>query len=209
MTSDATRGLSGSIDLAWAAVEASGVPEQMRSAAFSEVLRSVLSPAPAPAPAQAATATLPDAKEANSKATTAADARASDLSEPEVLRLVSEGTGVSIVDLEQVIMVDDGVVKLHGVHTKFGDSTTKQARTVAQIVCVVRKLGMGASDTPYDIIKAACESKHCYDSKNFATVHLPKISGFVVKGEKSNRRLEAKGAGIAAFPALIETVLAA
>lgn len=205
MTTVPTQALSDSIDLAWAAVEASGVPEEMRSAAFSEVLRSVLSPATM----QTATAAPPNAKEASSQASSTAGTSSSDMSESEVLRLVSEGTGVSIDDLEQVIMVDDGVVKLHGVHTKFGNSTTKQARTVAQIVCVVRKLGMGASDTPYDIIKAACESKHCYDSKNFATVHMPKISGFVVKGEKSNRRLEAKGAGITAFPALIETVLAA
>lgn len=204
MSTFPTQAMTDLIDLAWAAVVASGVPEELRSAAFSEVLRSVLSPSTT----QAATATLPTAEEATSQESVAADTSASDASESEVLRLVSEGTGVSIDDLEQVIMVDDGVVKLHGVHTKFGDSTTKQARTVAQIVTVVRKLGMGASDTPYDIIKAACESKHCYDSKNFATVHMPKISGFVVKGEKSNRRLEAKGAGITAFPALIETVLA-
>lgn len=213
MTNDEQQKLTSAIDLAWAAVEASGVPDPVRSAAFSEALRAVLAPVTS-VPEFRRVQQPENAKTGRGRTHTSAGDAPADISAPavaeaEVLRLVSEETGVSIDSLEQIIVVDDGTVKLIGAHTKFGTKAAEQARTVAQIVTVVRKLGMGENDTPYDIIRAACESKHCYDSKNFASDHLPKIAGFVTKGEKNGRRLEARGAGIAAFPALIEKVLAA
>ena len=66
---------------------------------------------------------------------------------------------------------------------------------------------MGLADTPFDVIKQACESKHCYDSKNFASKHLQGIDGFVVKGENKSRRLEARGSGIISFAGLVDRVL--
>ncbi len=123
-----------------------------------------------------------------------------------VMKAVGEETGVAIEKLERVFHIDDGSVKLLGSSSKYGSTTTAQARAVAQIVTVFRRVGMGDLDTSLEVIKDACESKHCYDQKNFASHHLGKLEGFVVKGEKKTLRLEAKGSGIAAFGAVIDKV---
>jgi len=120
---------------------------------------------------------------------------------------VAEETGVPVEELERVFHTDGSVVKLLGPSSKYGSTTTDRARAVAQIVTVVRRVGMGLADTSFEAIKDACETKHCYDHKNFASHHLGKLDGFVVKGEKKNRRLEAKGAGIASFAAVVDSIL--
>lgn len=130
-----------------------------------------------------------------------------DVDEAIVMEALAEETGVPVEKLERVFHLDGGTVKLLGSSSKYGATTTDQARAVAQIVTVVRRVGMGQVDTSFEIIKDACESKHCYDHKNFVSHHLGKLDGFVIKGEKKARRLEAKGAGIAAFSGVIDTVL--
>lgn len=135
------------------------------------------------------------------------DGDAPQMEEAHVMAAVSAETAVPVEKLEKVFHIDGAAVKLLGPSSNFGANTAAQARSVAQVVAVVRKLGMGSVDTSFDIIKDACASKHCYDSKNFATVHIPKIDGFVVKGDGKGRRLEARGAGLKAFPALIDKIL--
>lgn len=135
------------------------------------------------------------------------DGDAPQMEEADVMAAVSAETAVPVEKLEKVFHIDGAAVKLLGPSSNFGANAAAQARSVAQVVAVVRKLGMGSVDTSFDIIKDACASKHCYDSKNFATVHIPKIDGFVVKGDGKGRRLEARGAGLKAFPALIDKIL--
>ncbi|TFB90458.1 hypothetical protein E3O44_02260 [Cryobacterium algoricola] len=207
-TSGANLTLTESINVAWSSVKESGVPDHMQGRAFTEALRSTLNSV------QHATATghglgtpsvsreEPDGRKAESGGEQEAP-----IPEEVVFRRVSDETGIPVDKLLLVFHIDDGAVKLIGQHTKYGSTTAEQARAVAQIVTVVRKVGMGHSDTAFEVIKVACESKHCYDSKNFASQHLPKIDGFVVKGESKARRLEARGSGIAALPDLIDRVL--
>ncbi len=198
--------LSASVRAAWAAVADADLPDEMQKIAFKEALRAALGSS-APRDSVAPQRTSHNGSQSSSGVRDDSTPEVSTVAEAEVLGKVSEGTGVPVEDLEQVLNIDNGTVKLLGLHTKYGSSTADQARAVAQIVTVVRNLGMGESDTSFDIIKLACESKHCYDSKNFASIHLPKIAGFVVRGEKRGRRLEARGPGIEAFAGLIAKVL--
>ncbi len=92
-------------------------------------------------------------------------------------------------------------------HSALGANAADKTRAAAQIITVVRKVGMGHTDTDFDVIRDECQRKHCYDGANFASRHLPSIEGFAVKGEGRNKRLEARHGGLTAFPALIDRVL--
>lgn len=139
---------------------------------------------------------------------TPSDDASSMIDENAVFAAVSEHTGVSTDKLEQVFHIeDDGTVKVLVNHTALGTNAANKTRVAAQIITVVRKIGMGQTDTSFDAIRNECVRKHFYDPKHFANTHLPSISGFVVKGEGRGKRLEARNAGISAFPALIEKVL--
>ncbi|MEV7633169.1 hypothetical protein AB0N64_12255 [Microbacterium sp. NPDC089318] len=178
------------------------MPDHMQELAFKEALRSLLGTAPRNG-AAAGAVPAPQFKQPDGDG----DEQRFGASEEEVIHRVSDETGVAVEKLEAVFHIDGEVVKLIGPHGRYGSSTSDQARNVARIVTVVRKLGMGHADTTFETIKEACESKHCYDSKNFASQHMPKIDGFVVKGDGRSRRLEAKGGGISSFPDLIDKVL--
>lgn len=199
--------LAESIKTAWAAVEESGVPDHMQELAFREALRSLLGTAPQNSSGSGRRTPLTPQFKKDDGVGDGDQEQQITASEEEVIQRVSDETGVPVEKLEAVFHIDGDVVKLIGPHGKYGSSTSDQARNVARIVTVVRKLGMRHADTSFETIKDACESKHCYDSKNFASQHMPKIDGFVVKGDGRNRRLEAKGGGITAFPDLIDKVL--
>ncbi|MBE9404747.1 hypothetical protein IOE58_11330 [Brachybacterium sp. Marseille-Q2903] len=198
--------LAESIKTAWKAVEESGVPDHMQELAFKEALRSLLGTAPSSG-ASTGSGRVPPAPQVKQAGDDGSRELQLDVSEEEVLQRVSDETGVPVDKLEGVFHIDGEVVKLIGPLGRYGSSTSDQARNVARIVTVVRKLGMGYADTPFGTIKDACESKHCYDPKNFASQHMPKIDGFVVKGEGRGRRLEVKSGGISSFPELIDKVL--
>ena len=200
--------LSESIKTAWKAVQDSGIPEHVQELAFKEALRLLLGAAVPAVPAVPSSASpKTPASGGNTGSSGDIDGDDSDISEGEVMSAVAEETGVSVEKLEQIFHIDQGVVKLTGPSTRFGGSTADKARNIALIVTVVRKLGMGHSDTSFEVIKNAADSKHAYDSKNFTPKHMTTVTGCVVKGDKRNRRLEAKGAGITAFAEVVDKVL--
>lgn len=172
--------LTESIKTAWAAVEESGVPDHMQELAFKEALRSLLGARTetqnGSGPSQRRTHLAPQGPQNDGDG----DQHVT-VGEEEIVRRVSVETGIPVDKLETVFHIDGDVVKLIGPHGRYGSSMSDQARNVARIVTVVRKLGMGHADTSFETIKDACESKHCYDSKNFASQHMPKIEGFVVR----------------------------
>ena len=118
-TSDSQKkALEGAIRDAWAAVEASEVPEQLIEAAFRESLRALL------VVAFGSSTSSPKGAAENG---TGLNAKTFEESAPEVsgepteaavLKRVAEETGVSVDKLEQILNVDDGVVKLIGQHSK-------------------------------------------------------------------------------------------
>lgn len=198
-----------SIKTAWAAVQKSGLPKEMQEVAFKESLRALLGTS---VPVGAGNAKEVSPKTSNGgvakvEGKVSEDGSGESFDENTVIATVFDETGVPVGKLEQVFHVDGGVIKLLGVHTKYGSNTADKARNIAQLVTVVRRVGMQKNDTPLATIKAACDTKHAYDGKNFTAKHMTSVAGCVVKGEGQNRRLEAKNVAITAFPALIDKIL--
>lgn len=184
-----------SIKSAWAAVDRSGLPEHLHEIAFREALRALLGAHNAPAPVRSATGASATNDEADAAAV---------VDEASVLAAIEDETRISREWMERVFHVDQGVVKLLGSSSKYGSSTAEKARNIALVVTVVRRLGMNKVDTPFDVIKEACESKHSHDAKNFASRHMPSVPGCVVKGEGKARRLEPRTTAYTAFASFIE-----
>lgn len=200
--------LTESIRAAWAAVEASGVPDHMQELAFKEGLRALLG-TNQPALQQVKQTPKFPGGGGGGKQSPADDggdgATAAD--EETVIAALVEHTGVPAEKLEKVFHVDTGVVRLLVNHNSLGTNAADKTRTTAQIITVIRKIGMGHADTSFDVIREECQRKHFYDAGNFASKHLPNIEGFAVKGEGRNKKLEARNGGINAFPALVDKVL--
>lgn len=202
--------LTESIKSAWAAVEESGVPEHMQELAFREALRSMLGTVPQTAPVrESKPRSRTDSDRGSGPMQTGGedDGGSATIDEDAVVAALSEHTGVPTEKLERVFHLDNGVVKILLNHTALGSNAADKTRATAQIITVVRKIGMGHADTDFDIIREECQRKHFYDGGNFASKHLPNIEGFAVKGEGRNRRLEVRNAGLTSFPSLIDRVL--
>lgn len=196
------------IRTAWTAVEESGVPEHMQELAFKEALRSLLGTAPQATGQQSKLMPSDDGGGGvNSAGDGDGEGVAPTVDEHAVIAAVSEHTGVAVEKLERVFHLDDGTVRVLVNHTSLGRNAAEKTRAAAQIIAVVRKVGMGHAGTDLDIIREECQRKHFYDSGNFASKHLPNIDGFTVKGEGRNKRLEVRNAGLAAFPDLVDRVL--
>lgn len=198
--------LAESIKAAWSAVEESGVPEHMQKLAFQEALRSLLGTIPHAGTVQKPTQPT-NGGGGGKQAGEESDGPSATVDEDAVIAAVAEHTGVPAEKLERVFHLDNGVVKVLVNHSALGNTAADKTRAAAQIITVVRKVGMGYSDTEYDIIRDECQRKHFYDGGNFASKHLPNIEGFAVKGDGRNKRLEARNGGLSAFPALIDRVL--
>jgi len=129
--------------------------------------------------------------------------------EQEMLEEVARQTGVSVERLEQLVMLEDGDLKMVLTTKDLSQKSNAEAtRIIARILTVVGLYGLGRADTPFEMIRAECDRLKVYDSKKFASDHLPSIDGFAVRGDKK-RRLEARRPGLKAFPALVDTLLGA
>jgi hypothetical protein len=89
---------------------------------------------------------------------------------------------------------------------KLGKSTADRARAVAQVLTIVRGFGVEEDATPIDIVRVECIRLKVYDQKNFIT-QLSRLDGYTIVGSGANRRLRAKGPAVAAFPALVDSLL--
>lgn len=199
--------LAESIKTAWTAVEESGVPEHMQKLAFQEALRSLLGTVPQAGPVQKAKQPKPGGGGGGKQTGDDDGGGAASVDEDAVIAAVAEHTGVPAEKLERVFHLDNGVVKILLNHTALGGNAADKTRATAQIITVVRKIGMGQADTDFDIIRDECQRKHFYDGGNFASKHLPNIEGFAIKGEGRSKRLEARNGGVTAFSVLIDKVL--
>lgn len=201
--------LAESIKTAWAAVEKSGVPDQVQELAFKEALRVLFGTTQAAQQQDKHAPKPPSDKGGGAFRALSLDDGGDGpaVDEETVMAALVEHTGVPVDNLERVFHLDNGVVKLLVNHNALGSNAADKTRATAQIITVIRKIGMGHADTSFGVIRAECDRKHYYDAGNFASKHLPNIDGFAVKGEGRNKKLEARNSGIKAFPALIEKVL--
>ena len=184
---------------AWANVNEADLPESMKEAAFREVLRSML--------AGAEPVGKPRYLAPKMSIKPEGDPDRTEIDEAEMVNAVCHATGADADKLERLVMVDDGVIKLVPPGKDLGKSNAEATRVVAQILTIVGACGLDRKDTEFEVIRKECDRLRVYDSKNFASNHLKKIDGFVVKGTGSGRRLEPKSVGIRAFSDLVEKLV--
>jgi hypothetical protein len=200
--------VSETLRQAWAAVEGADLPERIHEVAFREAVR-LLSPVPMNAPT-AATARLGNpsgnATEASAEGTGGESAVA--VSEEQIYDRVVAHTGADRDKLERVVHRDGDALKVSIAGLKLGKNNAERARTVAQILTITRGFGLEESETPLEVIRAECDRLRVYDQNNFSG-HMKALNGFVITGSGTNRRVRAKGAGIAAFPGLLDTLVEA
>jgi hypothetical protein len=195
---------------AWAAVQEAGLPEVMHEVAFREAVRLLVQTGNGMAAPGAGKpsgevvvhqAGRSNGESANGDGTPR-------VSENEMYELVVQQTGVDREKLERVVHLDDDGPKISVAGIKLGKNNAERTRVVAQILAMTRGFGLGESETPLEVIRAECDRLKVYDLNNFAA-HMKALSGYVVTGTGNNRRLRAKGPGIAAFAALVDELLGA
>lgn len=183
---------------AWDAVDAADLPPDMRPIAYREAIRLL-------APAQERTVSPPRDRQRQKGENGDRDGDIN-VSEDEIYDRVVKQTGVDRTDLEQIVHLDDDALKVSLPGLKLGANNAERARAVAQILTISRGFGLEESETPLELIRAECDRLRVYDQGNFSS-HMKALTGFVVIGTGQNRRVRAKGPGIAAFPALVESLL--
>lgn len=207
--------VSETLKEAWAAVEDAGLPEKIHVAAFKEAVR-LLVPVPvAVAPAVAAPrAGKPSGigGSGNVGGTGGGGSNGSDgkVTETEgvIFDRVESHTGVDRAKLENIAHVDDGVLKVSIPGIKLGRNNAEKTRAIAQILTIVRGFGLDEAETSVELVRAEAQRLKCYDQANFSS-QLSKLSGYVLTGVASNRRIRSKSAGIQAFPGFVDSLLGA
>jgi hypothetical protein len=198
--------VSETLKRAWSAVETAGLPERIQEAAFREAVR-LLAPPPAGAMGEAPPQALTPAGYAGGAGGREAAGGSGELvSEDQVYDRVAAHTGVARDRLEQVVHLDGEVLKVSIPGLRLGRNNAERSRAVAQLLTISRGFGFEESETPLEVIRAECDRLRVYDQNNFSS-YIRALNGFVVTGTGGNRRLRAKSAGIAAFPALLDTLL--
>lgn len=202
--------VSETLKKAWAAVEDAGLPEQIHEVAFREAVR-LLVPLPV---ASAQGVVAPRVGKAGGVSGVGSEGGGGPngggikVSEEEIYERVAAQTGVARDKLEQVVHLDGEVLKVSIPGLKLGKNNAERARAVAQILTVTRGFGLEENETSLELIRAECDRLRVYDQNNFSS-HMKALVGYVITGTGANRRVRAKGPGIAAFPALLDNLLGA
>lgn len=198
--------VSKMLNRAWKVVDDANLPKEVQPVAFQEAIR-LLYPMPsAPAPDAPRTGKSGDTGTSGSNKTAANAETDLGVSEDEIYKRVVAQSGVARDKLEQVVHLDGNMLKVSIPGLKLGNNNAERARAVAQILTITRGFGIEESETPLAIIRAECDRLRVYDQNNFSS-HMKALTGYVITGSGQNRRVRAKGPGIAAFPGLVDSVL--
>lgn len=197
---------------AWAAVENAGLPDKIHEAAFKEALR-LIAPLPSAATVQqsgqagkpgsglstgggaGSNGSAPSGDDQSESAITA--------SENDLLERVATGTGTDLEVLLNLVHLDNGQLRISLPGIKLGKNNADKTRMIARIFTIVRSFGLNEDDTSVELVRDEAQRLKCYDSANF-TAQLSKLNGYITKGTGANRRIQAKGPGIAEFPGLMK-----
>lgn len=208
--------VSETLKKAWTAVEVAGLPKNIQEVAFREAVR-LLVPAQivAAAPAAALSASGQAGKsgatgESNGSGANAGVSNGNEpkITEPEsaILDEVKQHTGVSREKLEELVHLDDGVLKVSLPGIKLGKNNADKTRAIAQILTIVRGFGLNENETSLELVRAEAQRLKCYDSANFST-QVKVLNGYLITGSGTNRRIRAKSGGINGFPAFVDSLL--
>jgi len=201
--------VSETLKKAWAAVGDAGLPEQIHEVAFREAVR-LLVPQPVAVPSivTAAPVVKPSGPGGSGAGGPGGERSSGEInvSEDVIYDRVVAQTGVDRDKLEQVVHLDGDVLKVSIPGLKLGKNNAERARAVAQILTITRGFGIEESETSLELIRSECDRLRVYDQNNFSG-HMKALVGYVITGTGANRRVRAKGPGIAAFPSLVANLL--
>lgn len=209
--------VSETLKKAWAAVEDAGLPDKIHEVAFREAVR-LLVPVPvvtaAPAAAPRVSGQAGKSGSTGGGASTGGsggggsngDGTKITEAEDAILDKVEMHTGVPRTKLEELVHLDDGVLKVSIPGIKLGKNNADKTRAIAQIITIVRGFGLDEQETSVELVRAEAQRLRCYDQANFAA-HLGKLNGYLITGSGTNRRIRAKSAGIQSFAALVDSLL--
>lgn len=209
--------VSETLKKAWAAVEDAGLPDKIHEVAFREAVR-LLVPVPvvtaAPAGAPRVSGQTGKSGSTGGGAGTGGsggggsndDGTKITEAEDAIFHKVEMHTGVSRTKLEELVHLDDGVLKISIPGLRLGKNNADKTRAIAQIITIVRGFGLDEQETSVELVRAEAQRLRCYDQANFAA-HLGKLNGYLITGSGTNRRIRAKSAGIQSFTVLVDSLL--
>lgn len=193
---------------AWAAVKEARLPEEIHEVAFREAVRLMVSSPTSPGARHAGE----PGGNGNWAAAGGKPGESSNgeggitVTEEEIYDRVVAQADIERDKLEQLVDLDDGVLRISIPGLKLGKTNAERVRAVAQILTITRGFGIEEGETSLQVIRTECDRLHLYDQSNFSS-DIRALSGYVITGTGTNRRLRAKGPGIAAFPELVDKVV--
>jgi hypothetical protein len=196
---------------AWTAVEDAGLPDNIHEVAFREAMRVMVPATGAPVAVSPRAGKPGGSGSGGSRAGgpgggSSSNDGAISVTEDEIYAKVVAQTSVDRGKLEEVVHLDDDVLKVSLPGIRLGKNNAEKTRAVAQILTIVRGFGLDEAETSVEFVRAEAVRLKCYDSPNFST-HLGKLNGYIITGSGTNRRIRAKAAGIQAFPAFVDGLL--
>ncbi|MCO1580596.1 hypothetical protein M8C13_33055 [Crossiella sp. SN42] len=201
--------VSETLKKAWAVVQEADLPESIHEVAFREAVR-LLASAGNGLAGEPRVGNHYGGRTAGQNDASIREGSNGDgvppLTENEMYDRVAQQTDVDRNKLERIIHLDDGDPKISIAGIKLGKKNAERARAVAQILTITRGFGLGESETSLEVIRAECDRLKVYDANNFSS-HMKALNGYVINGSGQNRRLRAKGPGVAAFADLVNKVL--
>lgn len=210
--------VSETLKKAWVAVEDAGLPDKIHEVAFREAVR-LLAPLPIVAAAPAAAAPRVSGQTGKSGSTGGAastggsggggsNSDVAKITEAEgaILDKVETHTGVPRAKLEELVHLDDGVLRVSIPGIKLGKNNADKTRAIAQIITIVRGFGLDEAETSVELVRAEAQRLKCYDQANFSS-QIKVLSGYLITGSGANRRIRAKAGGITGFPAFVDSLL--
>lgn len=208
--------ISETLKQAWTAVEDAGLPEKIQEVAFREAVRllvptPVVAAAPAAAPGTSSQTRKSGATSGSAGSGASGGASNGDRSkiteaESAILDKVEQHTGVSREKLEELVHLDDGVLKVSLPGIKLGKNNADKTRAIAQILTIVRGFGLDEDETSLELVRAEAQRLKCYDSANFSS-QVKVLNGYLITGSGTNRRIRAKSGGINGFPSFVDSLL--
>lgn len=207
--------VSETLKKAWTAVEDAGLPEQIQQVAFREAVRLLVPIHAVAAPAataytsgQAGNYGVVSGFTGSSTSRDSSNGDGSKITEAEstILDKVEQQTGVPWAKLDELVYLDDGVLKISLPGIKLGKNNADKTRSIAQILTIVRGFGLDEDETSLELVRAEAQRLKCYDSSNFSA-QVKVLDGYLVTGSGANRRIRAKSGGISGFPAFVDSIL--
>jgi hypothetical protein len=163
---------------AWEAVEASGVPEPLREAAFKAAVEDLR----ASEDAGASAANVRQEKDRSQRGKSRDDASTGQtpvtVDEGTFFSQLAEESDVPEDELRDILRLSQGKVLVTQATRKLGSVKAEQARTVVALVATARAFGLGESPVNADAVREELKRKNLYDAGNFSAQHLGRLGGF-------------------------------